>query len=335
MYKTILSITLLILIGQSSIGQFQLDSISDGSGYTYIASPLGTGPFPAVLYNHGGLDTAVGGDLRGTSVALAHAGYFVRAEKRMETASITGHLSEVETALDDLRADPRADTNCVSIIGFSRGGLLTLQAAEANPFKVNAIISMAPANPIGQLDNLLTDLSAIDDPVLVLVAANDTFQDQHVYLAQITYDSLINAGKTAFIQVYPGYDSNGDMTVDASDDGHELFFSVQSPYWSDVLNFLSNLCNIGDADQIPAKVLPTVRIAPNPFIEYTRITFLSKEPETYSLLVYNMNGSLIQKHRHCKGKHAIIKRSDLKSGIYVLQIITDNETYPTVKLVIE
>ncbi len=317
------------------MGQFQLDSISDGSGYTYIASPLGAGPFPAVLYNHGGLDSVVGGDLRGTSIALAQSGYFVRAEKRMETASISGHLNEVETALDELRADPRADTNGVSIIGFSRGGLLTLQAAEANPGKVNAIISMAPANPIGQLDNLVTDLSAIDDPVLMLVAANDTFQDQHVNLAQMTYDSLTNAGITAFIHIYPGYDSNGDMIIDASDDGHELFFSVQGPYWSDVLNFLSNHCNVGDADQIPTKVLPTVRIAPNPFFEETRITFLTEEPETYALLVYDMNGSLVQKYRHCKGKNAIIKRSNLKSGLYVLRIITEHETYPTVKLVID
>jgi len=335
MFKAIVSILFLVLLNQHMTGQVQLDSLPDGSGYTYIASPLGTGPFPAVLYNHGGLDTAVGGDLRGTSVALAQAGYFVRAEKRMETASIAGHLDEVEAALDDLRSDPRADTNCVSIIGFSRGGLLTLQAAEANASKVDAIISMAPANPIGQLDNLVTDLPAIDDPVLILVASNDTFQDQHVFLAQMAYDSLINAGKTAFINVYPGYDSNGDMTVDASDDGHELFFSVQEPYWSGVLNFLTYHCNVGNADQIPAKISPTVRIAPNPFTEDTRLTFLTKTPETYSLVVYDMNGSLVQKYRHCKGKQATIKKSHLKSGVYVLQIITDNETYPIVKLVIE
>ncbi len=67
--------------------QITLDSIADGTGFTYIASPNGTGPFPAVLYNHGGLGPVVGGDLRATSVTLAQAGYFVRAEKRQETTA--------------------------------------------------------------------------------------------------------------------------------------------------------------------------------------------------------------------------------------------------------
>ena len=47
-----------------------LDSISDSGGYTYIATPSGDGPFPAALYNHGGLGTEVGGDLRATDISF-------------------------------------------------------------------------------------------------------------------------------------------------------------------------------------------------------------------------------------------------------------------------
>jgi len=72
-------------MGLITFSQVVLDSIPDGPGYTYIASLTGTGPFPAVLYNHGGLGTAVGGNLRETIVALAQAGYIARVEKRMET----------------------------------------------------------------------------------------------------------------------------------------------------------------------------------------------------------------------------------------------------------
>ena len=61
--------------------QIFLDSIADTDGYTYIARPLGNGPFPGVLYNHGGLSGNIGGDLKGTAIALAEAGYFARAEQ--------------------------------------------------------------------------------------------------------------------------------------------------------------------------------------------------------------------------------------------------------------
>ena len=50
---------LLSTMGLITFSQVVLDSIPDGRGYTYIASPTGTGPFPAVLYNHGGLGAAV------------------------------------------------------------------------------------------------------------------------------------------------------------------------------------------------------------------------------------------------------------------------------------
>ena len=40
---------------------------------SFLCTPDGTGDFPAVLYNHGGLGLAVGGDLEGTCRALAGA----------------------------------------------------------------------------------------------------------------------------------------------------------------------------------------------------------------------------------------------------------------------
>ncbi len=252
--------------------QITLDSIADGTGFTYIASPNGTGPFPAVLYNHGGLGPVVGGDLRATSVTLAQAGYFVRAEKRQETTAIAGHLAEVETALDDLRADPRADTSCVTIMGFSRGGLLTLQAAVLHPEKVHAIIIMAPANANGQLDARVTNLSPVDDPSLVLVCNNDTFQDQHVILAQMAYDSLIGAGKTADINIYPSFDSNGDMAVTSADDGHELFFDVQEPYWSDVMAFLTANCAVSGIHKTE-NLRYQSSVFPNPLSKNPRLKF--------------------------------------------------------------
>ena len=221
--------------------QITLDSIADTDGYSYIASPSGNGPFPSILYNHGGLGGNIGGDLRATAIALAEGGYLARAELREPTVSISGHLQEVETALDDLISNSKCDTSRVGIIGFSRGGLLALQAGKSQADKIKVIISMAPAQANGQLDNTLADVSLFDDPILILVAENDLIQDDHVQLAQMAYDSLNNNGKNVTQIIYPYYDSNGDgLENTPPDDGHELFWEVQDPYWTDLINFLND-----------------------------------------------------------------------------------------------
>lgn len=53
-------------------------------------------------------------------------------------------------------------------------------------------------------------------------------------LAHDVEDALREAGKSAALTIYPPYGS----------DGHELFFEVREPYWSDVLTFLRQ--TIGD-----------------------------------------------------------------------------------------
>lgn len=309
----------IILFTTSTIASAQiiLDSIPDGSGYTYIASPTGPGPFPAVLYNHGGLGTSVGGDLRGTAIALAQAGYFARCEKRMETVPITGHLQEVENTLDSLRADARADTSCVSIMGFSRGGYLTLEAAKQNPGKVHSIISMAPANPNNLLDTLVADVSPIDDPVLMLVASNDTLVTQ----TQMVYDSLIAGGKAATLIIYPGYDSNGDSIVDGSDDGHELFFVVQNPYWADVINFLNTNCSPGGVNN-SIEEIQTIKIFPNPFSSTATLFYSLNENSQVKIEVYNLLGekvlSLVYEKQNA-GNYQI-NFSTKENGVYLLRM---------------
>lgn len=104
--------------------------LPDGS---IVCWPGGEGPFPAVLYNHGGKRAAVGGDLEATCEALADAGYIARSEKRPESITLTGHLDDVLQALTALRARHDVDPDRVGIMGFSRGGLLTLQAAWPAP----------------------------------------------------------------------------------------------------------------------------------------------------------------------------------------------------------
>jgi dienelactone hydrolase len=249
-----------------------VEMISDTDGYSYICRPAGKGTFPAVLYSHGGLGTAIGGDLEGTCMALAEAGYLARAEKRDTTISLAGHLNEVLNSLDELLAHEDANTDKIGIMGFSRGGLLTLQAGITKNDRVHAILLLSPAPGAYDADSLTTlhttleQASEINAPVLVLVPENDLYQANHVQLGYDVRDSLTVAEKDVSFILYPAYDADGDGITfydfgldgddgtndagegngekdegeifDEGDDGHELFWEVQEPYWSDVLQFL-------------------------------------------------------------------------------------------------
>ena len=324
---------LIVLIGISlkSNAQITLDSIPDGGGYTYIASPNGVGPFPAVLYNHGGLDTIVGGDLRGTVIALAEEGYLARAEKRSETFGITGHLEEVQTALDSLRSDSRADTNCVSMIGFSRGGYLSIEAAKSNPSKVNAVVAMAPANPAGLLASLVIDVSPIDDPVLLMVAENDTFQGAHVEWVEMTFDSLISAGKIAYDIIYPDFDSNGNSMIDFGDDGHLMFFEVLPLYWQDVLNFLNaNSCSNSGISLISEH--PSFKIYPNPSSSKINVV-IDYYTKPYHITIHNVLGQKLSTVRVEAQKSQI--QLPNPPGVYVVDITYNDKAYEKVMVIRE
>jgi len=203
---------------------------------TFVCRPEGTGPFPAVLYNHGGLAMVVGGNLLDTCKALANAGYLARSEQRAvtESPSIAGHLDEVLNALTELRSHPDTDNNRIGIMGYSRGGLLSLHAAIQRPNDVQAILLMAPAPGGGStsMDGALANVSPITAPVRLLVAENDGPPAQtadHVEICQEIQTILETAEKTVELIMYPPF----------ADDGHELFFEVDDIYWPDVLGFLA------------------------------------------------------------------------------------------------
>ncbi len=210
-----------------------VETLADDS---YVCRPAGDGPFPAVLYNHGGLAMAVGGNLLDTCKALAQAGYLAHSEQRpvSDSPSIAGHLDEVLNALTQLRSHPDADNTRVGIIGYSRGGLLSLHAGIQRPNDVQAILLMAPAPGGGptSMDGALADVTPITAPVRLLVAENDGPPAQiadHVEICEEVQTALAAADKSVELILYPPF----------GDDGHELFFEVDDIYWPDVLSFLA------------------------------------------------------------------------------------------------
>lgn len=201
--------------------------------------PIGAGPFPGVLYSHGGLGNAVGGNLRGTCIALAQNVYMGWCNKRTTDIPMAPHVVQIEAALDSLLSQTDVDVNNIGIIGFSRGGLLTIMTAISRYYDVKAVVTMAPATDNNTLTNTLLNASLIDDSLLILVAENDTLQNDHVQLAMDVKNALDTITGVRHIE-YDPYDEDGNGVVNSLDDGHMLFDKVQSPYWDDLIDFLDN-----------------------------------------------------------------------------------------------
>ena len=219
-----------------------IEQIQEGSGYSYQCYPNNSEQLPVILYNHGGLGQSVGGDLYNTCRSLAEHGYLARAEKRGETITLEGHLEEIQVALNELKNHEYADSNKVGIVGFSRGGLLSLQISILDD-NIDALVLLAPATGNGLLYDLFDDFDSINSFVLIQVSENDNSTEDLVNVSYDIYDTLLQNNVNVEIIEYPPYDSNFNGIIDEEDDGHQLFFIVQEPYWSDLINFLNETLN--------------------------------------------------------------------------------------------
>ena len=206
-----------------SSGQYQLQ----GS----LCIPTGKGPFPAVVYHHGGLGRRIGGAPEDTCLALAANGLVGIAVIRRPTRPLTGHLDDANAAVGYAKKLPGVDPQRIGVIGFSRGALLAWQQAVRRR-DLSAAVIMAPAV------NSALNLNAapqINVPVLVLVAENDTGSKytrnrDTLRFTQQLIDALEQAGRDVRAIIYPAY----------RPEGHSLFFKVRTQYWTDVIRFLKS-----------------------------------------------------------------------------------------------
>lgn len=202
----------------------------------FLCVPTGAPPFPAVIYNHGGIGADIGGAPRETCQALAQGGFVGFSPIRRQTPALAGHLDDVLAAVDYVKALLYVDARRTAITGFSRGGFLTYQVAVARPADFRAIVIMAPAVEI--LQGYLAQAGSVSAPVLLLVAQNDRTPHDHVQSTRELEAALLAAGKDVKLIVYPPYGS----------DGHQMFFEV-GDYWMDVQGFLKAELAATPADQ--------------------------------------------------------------------------------------
>jgi dienelactone hydrolase len=196
-----------------------------------LCKPQGPGPFPAVIFHHGGLGAIIGGAPGETCQALSQAGYVGFAPIRRKTRSLHGHLDDVSAALDFVKSVPGVDASRIGLIGFSRGAMLAYQFVAGRQ-DIDALVLMAAA--AGRRGDGLTsvDAGSVAAPILMLVADNDTGSrttmggDVKSHMTELAA-LLKAAGRRHRLIIYPAHGS----------DGHQLFFDVGA-YWPDVTAFL-------------------------------------------------------------------------------------------------
>ncbi len=227
--------------------------------------PRGSGPFPAVLFNHGSGNTverqlaqaeAIGPVFarhgyvllfvfrrgsglsvdQGTSAsALMNqelAAHGQEARNRLQLRLLQGeHLSDAFAGLAFLRRLPEVDGRRVAVAGHSFGASLSLLMAERDSGFRAAVLFSGSA---GSWDHspelrgrLLAAVARTTAPVFFIQAAND----YSVAPAQALSAEMARLGKRHRVRIYP-------PTGKTADEGHEFIYR-EVPIWeADVFSFL-------------------------------------------------------------------------------------------------
>ena len=222
----------LLIICQGCASTLLVDyRVGHETGKALVCRPEGDGPFPAVIYNHGlivdraGYQNASerGYDLDGFCHALAKDGFLAFVPIRgTGVRNIPVHVEEVSRAIDYVKTLPEVDPSRIALMGFSRGGLLTLMVGVERQ-DLKSLLILAPAPGRGHFAEAVELVPALNVPVLLLVEASD--EDIILEDFALLKDALQANRKEARII---RYNQGG---------GHRLFWGVDY-YWKDVGAFL-------------------------------------------------------------------------------------------------
>jgi carboxymethylenebutenolidase len=232
-----------------------------------LHKPTGTGPFPAVLYNHGsapGMTPVEAANALGPVFAArgwlffmpfrrgqalsADAGPYImdeiraaRARDGMPAASATmvrllttDHLEDQLAALAWLRASGLAQPNRIAVAGNSFGGIETVLGAERGGYCA-AIDSAGAAQTWAKAPELQAlMIHAVQDaraPIFFFQAEND----YDLAPSRVLSASMRDAGKPFEIKIYPPFGSSPEQ-------GHGLGYFGAAVWSADVLRFLDANC---------------------------------------------------------------------------------------------
>jgi len=208
-----------------------------------FARPDETGPFPAVMYNHGTkvredgyqISAGDGYDVKDFVRALSGRGFAALAPIRDHLSeldyseAIPPGIEAVSAAYTYLRARPEIDKERIGMVGFSEGGLVTTWVAQRLD-SLKAVVLLSPASMRdARRYNLKTatarnNLEKITAPVFLTMGRND-----HGSIKKNVNRRLIPNMESLGKDFRYKTDYLGD---------HRWFWKPRAAYFNDVLDFL-------------------------------------------------------------------------------------------------
>jgi dipeptidyl aminopeptidase/acylaminoacyl peptidase len=247
--RLVLAIGLIVLVSgliqnsgtaQKSSTEQTIWYVSDGLHVKARAFwPAGKGPFPGIVFGHGGVDGLSDSSIRRCR-ELAKAGFAIFAPSyRGEDGSqgtievAKGEVNDVLNGLEVFKQDSRLDPSRVAMMGTSHGALIgLLVVSRSDQFRalvfaygVSDIFAwwdyLVATNQVGtdaltkriystgptsrpdsfKIRNGMNALETVNVPVLILQGELDTTVPSSQ--AQALYDGLIEQGKWAQLELYP------------------------------------------------------------------------------------------------------------------------------------
>jgi dienelactone hydrolase len=234
----------------------------------YLYRPDGSGPFPALLYNHGsapgmlsntafqqigplfarhgwvlfapyrrgqGLSEAAGPYIGDQIAAANKRGGIAEAAATMTRLLQTDHLEDQLAAVGWLKKQTYVVPKRIAVMGNSFGGIETVFGAERADYCA-AIDASGGAQSWAlapELQNAM--LNAVRNsraPTFFFQAKNDYDLSPSAALAK----AMLDVGKIAVVKVYPPYGTNAE-------EGHSFAYLGSSVWGADVFLFLNQHCN--------------------------------------------------------------------------------------------
>ena len=235
------------------------------SGVLY--KPVGAGPFPAVLYNHGsapgmlskeafdalgpvftsrgwvffapyrrgqGLSASAGPYIQGQIAAAEKTGGIRAGAATMVRLLQTDHLNDQLAGLAWLRKQPFVQGNRIAVAGNSYGGVEALLGAEQEPYcaAIDAAGGAESWRLAPELQEVMT--RAVRNsraPIFFLQAMND----YDLLPSEALAAAMKEAGKSFELKIYPPFGHS-------KADGHAFGYFGSAIWADDVFHFLKQHC---------------------------------------------------------------------------------------------
>jgi DNA-binding cell septation regulator SpoVG len=318
-----------------------------------------------------GLDLTSGNVVTDTILTMPFPAYFELMQFNYKDSTIYGitrNSSTQDVYLSKVNPTNGQVTN-ISSVPFSNGYVFN-PLATIDPYK--NIFYLRSSTKFFGIDltsgNVVIDTTLImpfpsyfelmqfncTDSTIYGITRNSSTQD--VYLSKVnpTSGQVTNISSVPFSN---GYVLNSLATIDSYQNIYYLRSStklfgidlasgsivtdttltIPFPAYFDLMRFYSNSCG-NDFTSSLSELTPhneLLKIYPNPFNQNTSIDFENTKNEKHNLLVYNVFGELIFSSDNITEGHVKIERNNLKSGLYIVQLLADGQLVSTAKMLIE